>query len=139
MKFITYLSSFMLFLSLVSCQQTLELTQATKTKVKAGRPNLPSFYEYQVYVKVEEGDVLFTKVVMNNTIEKKEFSVKNEETKAMSMNKKSVQGGTYILSYKIKENQIKAENDLVEVFYQQNGKEHKITTTTSFSKEKKLK
>lgn len=138
MKFITYLFSIILFLFLISCQ-TLKFTQVTKTKVKAGRPNLPSFYEYQVYVTVEKGDIFFTKIIINNTIQKKEFSVKNTQTKKISMNNKIVPAGTYVLSYKIKEDQIKTENDLVEIFFQQNGKKDQIKTTTNLGQEKKLK
>lgn len=138
MKFIPYLSSLILSLFLISCQ-TLEVSQVIKTKVKAGRPNAPSFYEYQAYITVEKGDVLFTKIIINNTIEQKEFSVKNEKTKKSSMNTQTFEAGTYILSYKINTNKITSENDIVEIVFQHQGKEKKVKSTTHSSGEKKLK
>lgn len=116
----------------ISCQ-AFEVTQATKTKVNGGRPNSPSFYEYEVFVTVKKGDVLFSKIIVNNTIEQKEFSVKNNESKKIFMNTQTVQSGTYILSYKLKERQIKDDkNDAIEIVMKQNGKEQRLKTTATF-------
>lgn len=139
MKNITcYYSIILSLFFLISCQ-TFEVTQATKTKVQGGRPNSPSFYEYEVYLTLEKGNALFTKVIINNTIQKSEFSVKNNETKKSSMNTQNVQEGTYILSYKLKEDQVKAENDTVEIIFQHNGKEQKVKTIAHFTGKKRLK
>ncbi len=141
MKFISYFCLCILSLFFMGCSSSLELTQATKTKIKSGRPNQPSFYQYEVYVTTKKGDISFSKIVVNNTIEKEEFSVKNTETKKSSMNSQAVKAGTYILSYKLKTTEVKTKdgNDTVQVIFTQNGKEQKLNATTTFKETKNRK
>ena len=138
MKFIIYFYPLILSIFLISCQ-TLEIKNITKTKVQTGRPNSPSFYEYEIFLTVKKGDVVFSKIIINNTIEKEEFSVKDGKTKTSSMNTQTFETGTYILSYKIKTEETSSENDLFEIVFLHKGKEKKIKPTTHLSKEKKLK